>query len=161
MRNGEGAIHSMATFTQLASIEGATLAAPPGMNDDRATSYVLARQAAVVDVAPNWNIYHLKICTDPTAPLPAPPVSSPEVRFLRPSGKFQATPLFRGTKCFLPEFATEAEAIFAVQCFHRTVGQPVPDAATVGELDNDQRRTIERKVEVWLTQNARLIGWVP
>jgi hypothetical protein len=35
-------LHSFATFTQLASIEGATLRAPEGETDDRADSYALA-----------------------------------------------------------------------------------------------------------------------
>lgn len=36
-------LHSMGTFLQLASIEGATLRAPQGKNDDRADSYALAQ----------------------------------------------------------------------------------------------------------------------
>ena len=41
-RNTETVLHSFATFTQLASIEGATLRAPEGEHDDRADSYALA-----------------------------------------------------------------------------------------------------------------------
>lgn len=41
-RHGETTLHSFATYTQLASIEGATLRAPEGENDDRADSYALA-----------------------------------------------------------------------------------------------------------------------
>jgi hypothetical protein len=44
-RDGRTALHSFATFTQLASIEGATLRAPEGQHDDRAVSYALALQA--------------------------------------------------------------------------------------------------------------------
>jgi hypothetical protein len=43
-RNGETLLHSLATFTQLASMEGASLRAPEGLPDDRADSYALAVQ---------------------------------------------------------------------------------------------------------------------
>lgn len=41
-RDKETILHSFATYTQLASIEGATLRAPDGENDDLADSYALA-----------------------------------------------------------------------------------------------------------------------
>ena len=41
-RNRETVIHSFATFTQLASIEGSTLRAPEGQYDDRADAFALA-----------------------------------------------------------------------------------------------------------------------
>lgn len=41
-RAGETRLHSLATFTQLASIEGSTLRAPEGEHDDRADAYALA-----------------------------------------------------------------------------------------------------------------------
>lgn len=41
-RDQETVLHSFATFTQLASIEGASLLAPVGEHDDRADSYTLA-----------------------------------------------------------------------------------------------------------------------
>lgn len=41
-RDGETTLHSFVTYTQLASIEGATLRAPEGFHDDRADSYALA-----------------------------------------------------------------------------------------------------------------------
>jgi hypothetical protein len=41
-RNAETLLHSLATFTQLASIEGSSLRAPDGEHDDRADSYALA-----------------------------------------------------------------------------------------------------------------------
>jgi hypothetical protein len=41
-RNQETTLHSFATYTQLASIEGRTLRAPEGQHDDRADSYALA-----------------------------------------------------------------------------------------------------------------------
>jgi hypothetical protein len=41
-RESETVLHSFATFTQLASIEGATMRAPEGEMDDRADSYALA-----------------------------------------------------------------------------------------------------------------------
>jgi hypothetical protein len=41
-RERETVLHSFATFTQLAGIEGATLRAPEGEHDDRADSYALA-----------------------------------------------------------------------------------------------------------------------
>lgn len=45
-RNRETVLHSFETLTQLASIEGATLLAPPGEHDDRADAYALALVAA-------------------------------------------------------------------------------------------------------------------
>lgn len=47
-RNKETILHSFATFTQLASIEGSTLLAPEGEPDDRADSYALALAARTV-----------------------------------------------------------------------------------------------------------------
>jgi hypothetical protein len=41
-RDGETVLHSFSTYTQLASIEGATLRAPEGQFDDRADGYALA-----------------------------------------------------------------------------------------------------------------------
>lgn len=57
--DGAKVLHSFASYTQLASIEGASLRAPEGMHDDRADSYALAqvgRAASVgvgLQVAPN------------------------------------------------------------------------------------------------------------
>lgn len=45
VRNREVVIHSLATFTQLASIDGNTLSAPPGQHDDRADAFALANVA--------------------------------------------------------------------------------------------------------------------
>lgn len=42
-RDGDTTLHSFATYTQLASIEGSTLRAPEGSHDDRADSYGLAQ----------------------------------------------------------------------------------------------------------------------
>jgi hypothetical protein len=42
LRNRETVLHSFATFTQLASIDGNTLGAPEGEQDDRADAYALA-----------------------------------------------------------------------------------------------------------------------
>lgn len=42
VRGGEVRLHSLATFHQLGSIEGATLRAPDGQKDDRATAFALA-----------------------------------------------------------------------------------------------------------------------
>src|SRR5262249_8760827 len=41
-RNAEVTLHSFATYTQLASIDGSTLRAPAGQHDDRADSFALA-----------------------------------------------------------------------------------------------------------------------
>jgi hypothetical protein len=46
-RNGETILHSFATFSQLASIEGSTLRAPQGEQDDRADAYSLACVASL------------------------------------------------------------------------------------------------------------------
>jgi hypothetical protein len=42
VRNGEVVIHSLSTFSQLAGLDGSTLAAPPGQHDDRADAFALA-----------------------------------------------------------------------------------------------------------------------
>jgi hypothetical protein len=42
LRDGEAIIHGLETFSQLASIEGATLRAPEGQHDDRAVAFALA-----------------------------------------------------------------------------------------------------------------------
>jgi hypothetical protein len=42
LRDGDAIIHGLETFTQLASIEGATLRAPDGQRDDIAVAFVLA-----------------------------------------------------------------------------------------------------------------------
>lgn len=44
-RDGSTIVHSFASYTQLASIEGASLSAPEGESDDRAISFVLALAA--------------------------------------------------------------------------------------------------------------------
>jgi hypothetical protein len=41
-KNGEVSLHSFATYTQLASIDGSTLRAPTGEHDDRADAFALA-----------------------------------------------------------------------------------------------------------------------
>jgi hypothetical protein len=47
LRDGETIIHSVETFSQLASIEGSTLRAPEGQPDDRAMAFVLAIAGSV------------------------------------------------------------------------------------------------------------------
>lgn len=49
LKDGTTTIHSFATYTQLASIEGRTLRAPEGQHDDRAISFALASQGRVLD----------------------------------------------------------------------------------------------------------------
>jgi hypothetical protein len=50
-QSGSKILHSFASYTQLASIEGATLRAPKEQHDDRADSYAFAQvgRAAAVD----------------------------------------------------------------------------------------------------------------
>jgi len=50
-RQQETTLHSFATFTQLASIEGSSLRAPQGERDDRADSYALACRARKIQPA--------------------------------------------------------------------------------------------------------------
>ena len=50
-RQKETILHSFATFTQLASIEGSSLRAPQGERDDRADSYALACRARKIQPA--------------------------------------------------------------------------------------------------------------
>lgn len=49
-RERDAVIHNFETLTQLQSIDGATLKAPPNMHDDRAVSFVLAQKARSVAV---------------------------------------------------------------------------------------------------------------
>jgi hypothetical protein len=42
LRDGDCRLHSLETFTELSSVEGATLRAPTGQHDDRATAFALA-----------------------------------------------------------------------------------------------------------------------
>lgn len=55
LRDKQVLIHSLETYTQLASIEGSTLSAPVGMHDDRAVSWVLAQvgRAAAAGLSPS------------------------------------------------------------------------------------------------------------
>lgn len=52
-RDGNALLHSIGTYTQLASIEGATLLAPAGEHDDRADGYALCVTGAAL-AANNW-----------------------------------------------------------------------------------------------------------
>jgi hypothetical protein len=47
LRDGDAIIHGLDTFSELASIEGATQRAPDGQHDDRAVAFVLALKARV------------------------------------------------------------------------------------------------------------------
>jgi hypothetical protein len=48
LRDGELTIHGLETFSQLASIDGASLSAPKGLHDDRAMALVLAHMGRIV-----------------------------------------------------------------------------------------------------------------
>ncbi|HZZ78983.1 MAG TPA: terminase family protein [Gemmataceae bacterium] len=52
-QNQEVRVHSLATFSQLSSIDGATLRAPEGQHDDLADAFALAVQARLE--APTWS----------------------------------------------------------------------------------------------------------
>lgn len=56
-RESETILHSFATFTQLASIEGTSLRAPDGQHDDRADSFALGVAAIVHTRKPKINIW--------------------------------------------------------------------------------------------------------
>jgi len=53
-RNKQTTMHSFETYSQLSSIEGSTLAAPKDAHDDRADSYALMLQAAVISAGHSW-----------------------------------------------------------------------------------------------------------
>jgi hypothetical protein len=61
-------LHSIATFTQLASIEGSTLRAPEGEADDRAISYALA---CVASQTRSPKPYEGPLVLWPPAPMPS------------------------------------------------------------------------------------------
>lgn len=53
-KNAEVTLHSFATFTQLASIDGSTLRAPEGQHDDRADAFALACVARTMRKKQFW-----------------------------------------------------------------------------------------------------------
>src|SRR5262249_31481260 len=53
-KNAEVTLHSFATYTQLASIDGSTLRAPAGENDDRADAFALACAARTTRKRQFW-----------------------------------------------------------------------------------------------------------
>ncbi len=53
-RNGETRLHSFDAYSQLAAIEGATLAAPTGLHDDIADAYALMLQAILISADSRW-----------------------------------------------------------------------------------------------------------
>jgi hypothetical protein len=76
-RERQTVLHSFATFTQLASIEGGPLRAPPGEADDRADSYALACRARQVrPYAP----YTGPLCYNSWAPWPPDGATEPQPR---------------------------------------------------------------------------------
>jgi hypothetical protein len=56
-RDRETQLHSFSTYTQLCSIDGGTLKAPDGQNDDRADSYALALQGIIVVAKTTWRVF--------------------------------------------------------------------------------------------------------
>jgi hypothetical protein len=56
-KNAEVTLHSFATFTQLASIDGSTLRALEGQHDDRADAFALACVARTVRKKVAWIRY--------------------------------------------------------------------------------------------------------
>jgi hypothetical protein len=53
-KNAEVTLHSFATYTQLASIDGSTLRAPAGEHDDRADAFALACAARALPKRQFW-----------------------------------------------------------------------------------------------------------
>lgn len=53
-RDKQTILHSFDTYSQLASLEGSTLAAPDQMHDDRADSYALALKACEIAAGVKW-----------------------------------------------------------------------------------------------------------
>jgi hypothetical protein len=161
-RDGTTVLHSFATFTQLTSIEGATLRAPEGQHDDRAMSYALALQARALDASPEWNLFVINLPgprLGRPAPAPAPTVGSADVRWFSQSQKYQSTPTVNGQKVYGPEFATEAEAVYAGGLLRHAAGEPRPEAPE--GLDGPAGARVLEKVARWLAQSGRANGLPP
>jgi hypothetical protein len=97
-------------------------------------SYALALQAVALDVVTDWNLFVITL-PGPAGgggprPVLAPPVSSSEARFFHQSGKFQAVPVVNGHKAYGPEFATEAEAVYAAGLIRHAAGESRPSPRT-------------------------------
>jgi hypothetical protein len=76
-REGRTVLHSFASFTELASIEGGTLRAPAGEADDRADGYALACRACVVQP---YEPYTGPLCYNSWAPWPPDEATEGQVK---------------------------------------------------------------------------------
>jgi hypothetical protein len=155
-RGGSTLLHSFATFTQLASIEGATLRAPEGQKDDRAVAYALALQAAVLDEPPDWNIRVFDLSPRPTYG-PSPEPTLPQLRYFAPNAKWQPVPVIWGQVLYAaPDFRTEAEAAYFVRRAHELLGSPPPAGPELPELTAEQAAAVVKAVVRFL-KDKRLL----
>jgi len=56
-KNAEVTLHSFATYSQLVSLDGSTLRAPPGEHDDRADAFALACVARTTRKQQFWIMF--------------------------------------------------------------------------------------------------------
>jgi hypothetical protein len=154
-RGGSTVLHSFATFTQLASIEGSTLRAPEGQKDDRAVAYGLALLAVTLDVPPDFNIRVFDLSPQPlTTRSPEPTL--PQVRWFPPNQKWQPQPAVWGQVLYgAPDWKTEAEAAHFVRRAHELLGSPPPECGPF-DLDAAQAAAVEKAVVTFL-KSKRLL----
>jgi hypothetical protein len=148
-RDKETVLHSFTTFTQLASIEGATMRAPEGQKDDRAVAYALGLQAAALDVPPDMNIRVFDLSPrPPETPSPEPQV--PQVRWFPPNQKWQPQPFIGGAQLLgAPDWRTEEEAAHFVRRTHELLGSPPPDCGPF-EIGPEKVAAVEKAVTAFL-----------
>jgi hypothetical protein len=148
-RGGATALHSFPTFTQLASIEGATLRAPEGQKDDRAVAYGLALVAVTLDEPPDFNIRVFDLSPQPlTTRSPEPTV--PQVRWFAPNQKWQPQPVIWGEQLLgAPDWRSEQEATLFVKRTHEVLGSPPPDCGPF-EIDPEKAAAVEKAVTAFL-----------
>jgi hypothetical protein len=151
-RGGATLLHSFATLTQLASIEGSRLRAPEGQRDDRAVAYGLGLLAVTLDEPPDWNIRTFNIPGPDSGPPPPPSPEArfPEMRWFSQSQKWQPQPVVWGEQLLgAPDWRTEAEAMrFVVRC-HELLGSHPPGHEPF-DLEPEKAAAVEKAVQAFL-----------
>jgi hypothetical protein len=157
VRDGGTTVHSFAAFTQLASIEGATLRAPEGQHDDRAVAFALALAGIQRDrdIGDFFQLRVIPLAPDPfRVPLPPESMDYPDMRYFPPSGTFQPWLELRGSRVWLNDYKTQEQAGYALHLARELLGLPAPPFDRPA-LEADVVRQVEKRVRDFLRQ-ARL-----
>jgi hypothetical protein len=107
-----------------------------------------------------WNLFVINL-PGPRLdrPAPAPAVGSADVRWFSQSQKYQSTPTVNCQKVYGPEFATEAEAVYATGLIRHAAGESRSEAPE--GLDGPAGARVLEKVALWLAQSGRANGLPP